>query len=98
MLYSVKKSLKFLDPCIRDINENNEVHIVKCNNISKLAYSLDSCKRGIKTICITDEQIDGATIEKIKENQDLMKNKQNFVCWLFTPEVEVVSPEWFHSP
>lgn len=98
VLYSVNKSLKFLDACIRQINQNNEVHIVKCNNITKLAYSLDSCKVGIKTICITDEQIDSETIQKIKQNQDLMRNKDNFVVWLFTTVVDKVNPFWFHTP
>jgi hypothetical protein len=53
---------------------------------------------GIKTICITDEQIDSETIQKIKQNQDLMRNKDNFVVWLFTTVVDKVNPFWFHTP
>lgn len=93
VVHSPNKTLKFLDATLQSINKSNSIHTVKSNNLINLEHALNNCKRGIKTIFIVDEIMSKQTIDKIFQNQQVLHNLNNFVCWFFIPVVQEVDKQ-----
>lgn len=43
-----------------------------------------------------DQEIEEETMKKVFQNQELVKNRENFKCCLYVPIVEKVKSFWFH--
>lgn len=91
VIYSPMKTLKFMDPYLKELSSIDNVRISKCNDLKKLQFCLSGCEKGSRTILVIDEIIEQKVLDKIMNNRARKENSENkagFVCWVYTSVVE----------